>query len=112
MKISLKKKETVTGNVSGWFESSLTIFAGKEFNDIGSTKISGAAMTELEPIPQLGGFRSKRPFYTAFYYISSLYRFIVSRVSCSNYDRLKYIYLLWGMEDPKKENTLSSYDML
>ena len=34
------------------------MLAGKEFDDVGSTKVGGATMPELEPIPQFGGFRS------------------------------------------------------
>ena len=45
----------ISGNVSGWFELSWTVLAGKEFDDIGETKVGGAAMPELEPIAWFGG---------------------------------------------------------
>ena len=34
------------------------MLAGKEFDDVSKTKVGGAAMPELEPIPQFHGFRS------------------------------------------------------
>ena len=63
IKVSIEKEgDFVTGNASGWFELDLNMLAGKEFDDVVSNESWPAAMPELEPIPQFGGFRYMHSF--------------------------------------------------
>ena len=52
------------------------MLAGKEFDDVGLTKVSGAGMPELGPIPPFGVWRSKNSFsYVLF--MTADFRFIL-----------------------------------
>ena len=55
----IERGDFATGNASGWLNRSWTCLQEQNLMTVPVTKVGGAVMPELEPIPQFGGFRNR-----------------------------------------------------